>query len=218
LQACLQDDFILHGELTIYCSVTAIFSILPQLLGKFRKAHPKITIHIQTGDAAKALQKLHNHDVDLVIAALPNHQPAGVDSISLLQTPLVFIISKSFRESVAFIGDTIDIGKTPVILPTEGLSRIRAEEWFTKKHIKPNIYAQVSGNEAIIALVSIGCGIGIVPLLVLEKSSLKSEVEIIPLTPNLTPFTVGVCALKKNRENKILQSFWEIIVQQQIAT
>ena len=51
-----------------------------------------------------------------------------------------------------------------------------------------NIYADVSGNEAIIAMVSLGCGIGIVPGLVLEQSPIKNEVQIFEIKPGLKVF------------------------------
>ena len=60
-------------------------------------------------------------------------------------------------------------------------------------------------------MVSMGCGLGIVPLLVLENSYLKNEVEIVELTPRLTPFTVGICTLIKNKRNPVVASFWEIV-------
>lgn len=60
-------------------------------------------------------------------------------------------------------------------------------------------------------MVSMGCGLGIVPLLVLDNSYLKNEVEIVELTPQLTPFTVGICTLLKNKQNPLVESFWKIV-------
>jgi LysR family transcriptional regulator, positive regulator for ilvC len=218
LQNCLKSDTTLRGELTLYCSVTAIFSILPLIFNKFRKTHPQVTIHVQTGDAAKALHKLQTRVVDIAVAALPDTQPQDVDFIALLQTPLVFIQPKAFPEIVSYSQGEINWEKTPFILPSEGLSRTRGEKWFAEKGIRPTVYAQVSGNEAIIAMVSMGCGMGIIPLLVLEKSSLKDEVEIVELTPHLKPFTVGVCTLEKNKSNQVVQSFWETVAREKADT
>ena len=214
LQNRLQSDTTLRGELTLYCSITAILSILPQIFSRFRKTHPEVTIHVQTGDAAKALPRLQAREVDIAVAALPDHQPEGFEFIALLQTPLVFILPTSCPEIISYSHGMINWEKTPVILPAEGLSRLRGEKWFAEKGIRPRIYARVSGNEAIIAMVGMGCGIGIVPLLVLEKSSLKNEVEVVEQTPQLTPFTVGVCTLRKNKRNPVVQSFWDIVEKQ----
>ena len=207
----LKSDTTLRGELTLYCSVTAIFSILPQIFSRFRKTHPEVMIRVQTGDAARALPKLQNREVDIAVAALPDQLPKEVGFIELLQTPLVFILPKSPLGLMTYSYGQIDWATTPVILPSEGLSRLRGEKWFADKGIRPNIYAQVSGNEAIIAMVSMGCGMGIVPLLVLENSSLKNEVELVELSPELTPFTIGVCTLLRNKRNPVVQSFWEIV-------
>ena len=95
----LQGDTVLRGELTLYCSVTAIVSILPRILNRFRKTYPEIQIHIQTGDAAKALTKLQAQEVDIAIAALPDHHPAALDFTELVETPLVFIGPRYFPES-----------------------------------------------------------------------------------------------------------------------
>jgi LysR family positive regulator for ilvC len=207
----LKSDTILRGELSLYCSVTAILSILPQIFRKFRKAHPEVMIHVQTGDAAKALTKLQSREVDISIAALPDEQPDGLEFIKLLETPLLFIFAKFFPETIIYQQGEINWEATPVILPADGLSRTRAEKWFADKGIRPYIYSQVSGNEAIIAMVSMGCGIGIVPRLVLDKSSLINEVEILEISPRLKSFTVAACTFRKNKCNPLVQSFWKIV-------
>jgi LysR family positive regulator for ilvC len=94
-----------------------------------------------------------------------------------------------------------------------GLSRQGVEALFKKKGVHPNIYAYVAGNEAIISMVSLGCGVGVVPRLVLEKSPLKDQVRIMDVKPELSPFSVGVCTAKKNLLNPIVSAFWEIAEQ-----
>ena len=210
----LKSDTVLRGELSLYCSITAILSILPQIFARFKKTHPEVTIHIQTGDAAKAITKLQTHEVDISIAALPDHQPEGLEFIKILETPLVFISPKFSPETIVYTNNTINWSRTPVILASEGLSRKRGEKWFANKGIQPYIYSQVAGNEAIIAMVSMGCGIGIIPRLVLEKSTLKDEVEILDISPQLKPFTVGACTLSRNRNNPVPASFWSIVEQE----
>ena len=60
-------------------------------------------------------------------------------------------------------------------------------------------------------MVSMGTGVGIIPQLVLEKSSLKNEVEILTVFPELQPFIVGACTTARNRNNTIVQSFWKVV-------
>ena len=43
------------GQLSLYCSVTAAYSILPRIIPRYRAAHPGVQIHLETGDPAQAL-------------------------------------------------------------------------------------------------------------------------------------------------------------------
>ncbi len=210
LQNSLAGDSVLRGELSIYCSVTAILSFLPEILGKFRETYPEVHINLQTGDAAMALAKLQNGEVDVTIAALPDKRPLKLEFIKIIETPLIFIAPARFPETVRSTADReIDWPRTPLIIAERGLSRTRVLRWFTDKKIQPHIYAQVAGNEAIITMVSLGCGIGIVPELVLKISPLQDQVIILDKVPRLKPFSVGICTIGKNRSNPIVQAFWK---------
>jgi len=210
----LNTDLVLRGEINLYCSVTAILSILPRIFKRFRRTYPEVMIHVQTGDAALAITKLQTAEADIAIAALPDRQPAGLEFLELVETPLLFICPKFFPDVVIVNRGTIDWEKTPIILPVKGLSRERVEKWFADKNMQPNIYSQVAGNEAIIAMVSMGSGVGIVPKLVLEKSSLRNEVSVLDIEPKLKPFIVGTCTTATNLKNAVIQAFWAIVTEE----
>ncbi|WP_136809311.1 HTH-type transcriptional activator IlvY [Desulfosediminicola flagellatus] len=210
LQNSLSRNDTLQGELSLYCSVTAILSILPAIFNRFRKEHPDVFLHLQTGDAAKALYKIYNGEADISVAALPDQQPEGLDFIELIKTPLIFIAPDNHPRTITYNGIDINWRRTPIIVPERGLGRDRVDRWFEKKSIEPNIYSQVAGNEAIIAMVGMGCGVGVVPKLVLDQSVLKEQVTILDVSPKLKPFSVGICTAQKNRRNPVIAAFWDI--------
>ncbi len=214
LQGKLADNTPLAGELSLYCSVTALLGILPEIFSQFRKTHPKVLIHLQTGDAAMSIGKLQNGEADISIAALPDQNREQLEFIEIMKTPLIFIGPGRFPETVVYQDAAIDWSRTPVILAERGLSRQRADRWFAAKDVQPNIYSQVAGNEAIIAMVGMGCGVGIIPRLVLEKSPLQDQVDILEVSPQLEPFSVGACVLARNTGNPVVRSFWQIIEQE----
>ncbi len=210
LQADLLRTDHLGGEISLYCSVTAAYSILPVIFQKFRSVHPGVQVNLQTGDAALALTKLQNREVDITVAALPDTLPEQVEFLKILETPLVFIGPSAFPETVVLQGGQIDWLLTPVITAEFGLSRERTDRWFREKSIVPNIYAQVAGNEAIIAMVALGCGVAVVPELVLAKSPLKEQIDILAVTPQLESFSIGICTMKKNRNLPQVEAFLSI--------
>ena len=206
----LSSEDILEGELSLYCSVTAAYGILPNIMAKYRKAHPSVKIHLETGDAAKALVKLSNQDSDMVIAARPDVLSKDLVFKTLAQTPLVFIAPLQYPEIIIKKAGSIDWEKTPLIIPDHGLSRDRIDKWFAKENFIPNIYSQVAGNEAIIVMVSLGCGIGLIPRMVLEKSSFFDRVKILDKTPQMPPFVIGLCTRKKSLTNSRIKALWNI--------
>jgi LysR family positive regulator for ilvC len=206
----LSSDSILQGELSLYCSVTAAYGILPAIMKKYRKAHPEVRIHLETGDAAKALTRLTNQDSDAVIAALPDILPSKLACLPLSCTPLIFIGPLDHDRVMVHKNNNIDWERTPLIIPDHGLSRERIDQWFARENFVPKIYSQVAGNEAIIVMVALGCGIGLVPKLVLEKSQLVNQVQIIKNAPELKPFTIGLCTRQQNLDNPRVRALWDI--------
>ena len=208
LQNRITSENRLRGELSIYCSVTAILSILPEIIGEFRQRHPDVHLKLSTGDAAMALARLENGEADVTIAALPEHLPAHIRFLKLLQTPLIFIGPCSREANAPSV--IAELLQGEVIMPERGLSRVRCERWFADKQISPRIYSYVAGNEAMIAMVAMGCGFGVVPQLVLDNSPLKNQVAVFDVTPELEPFEVGICTTKSAIANPIIEPLWRI--------
>ncbi|MGI9538227.1 MAG: HTH-type transcriptional activator IlvY [Desulfocapsaceae bacterium] len=208
LQNRITSENRLRGELSIYCSVTAMLSILPKIINEFRYDYPDVHLKLSTGDAAMALARLENGEADVTVAALPERLPPHIRFLKLLRTPLIFIAPRS-QEPDSSVGVDKLLQKG-VIMPERGLSRIRCERWFSEKQINPPIYSYVAGNEAMIAMVAMGCGIGVVPRLVLDNSPLQNQIAVLDAAPELEPFDVGICTTESNSSNPIIEPFWRI--------
>ena len=204
----------LHGEVSIYCSVTASYSFLYEILSQFRHDFPKIEIKLHTGDPDHALSRVQNNEEDISIAAKPDTLPKNLAFKPICISPLFFIAPKDKNT----LGDTLTPVMTiekwstiPMILSEGGVSRDRVDEWFFRQNIKPNIYAQVAGNEAIVSMVSLGFGVGVVPKIVLDNSPLAERVEILTIQPELKPYEVGLFTLEKKLKNPLISALWHQI-------
>ena len=194
----------LHGVLRIYCTVTASQSIVPGILARFRADHPEVRIELDTGYASDALDLVEDGRVAVSIAALPDRLPKGVVAREIASTSLVFVAPRTQTTE-------IDWETAPIVLPAHGLARQRADKWFRSRGITPNVYSEVEGHEAVLSLVALGCGIGVVPLLVLEKSALRREVRSLDVDPPLPPFRIGVCVLKRALNEPLVRAFWSTL-------
>jgi LysR family positive regulator for ilvC len=200
----------LTGTVHVYCTVTAAQSIVPDLLGRVRRAHPGIRIELATGYAADAIDQLRGGDIDASIAPLPERLPAGVVSRVLTTTPVVFVapaVEGPVTDQVQ--RRAVRWATVPLVLPAHGLARIYVDEWLAQRGVTPTVYAEIQGHEAILSLVALGCGVGVVPRLVLESSALRDRIAEVPVRPPLPAFDIGLCVRERSLSNPLVAAIWE---------
>ncbi|HZX52909.1 MAG TPA: HTH-type transcriptional activator IlvY [Pseudomonas sp.] len=210
-QTFKQDQLILHGELSLYCSVTASYSFLYDILSSFRQDYPRIEMKLHTGDPAKAVERVQEGLEDLAIGARPDSLPAGIEFQPIARSELCFIGPQSpqlLSEEQLRHPTAESWQDVPMILSEEGLARTRTDLWLKSHNIKPRIYAQVSGNEAIVSMVSLGFGIGVVPQIVLDNSPLTARIRIYDIQPPLAAYDIGLFALEKRLKDPLINAFW----------
>jgi LysR family positive regulator for ilvC len=199
----------------VFCSVTAAYSVLSEVLDSFRRRYPAIEIKLRTGDHADAIDHILDGDDDIAIAARPDKLSAKIQFQTLVHSPLLFIypaihcavqntIHQHLEQNAAIPWEQL-----PFVLAERGVGRTRIDQWFRSHGIKPNIYAQVSGNEALVSMVGLGFGVGVVPELVLSHSPLKEKVQVVDVQPPLTPFAVGLSSTAQRLENPLVRAFWD---------
>jgi len=205
-----QSDDRLRGILRVYASVTACYSILPPLAEALAREHPALKLSVETGDPSDAADAIREGRAELALDALPPNGYRDIECFSVRKSPLVFVASKSG----AFGDLTLEIDKIspknsgllaaslekkptnpftgiPLILPKAGPARERFERWARLRGIKPDIAAEAAGNEAVLALVRLGLGLGLVPRIVLENSPFGEGLTIYGAGPEIGEYDIG---------------------------
>ncbi len=204
----------LQGEISMYCSVTASYSILFDLLNRFRSEYPDIEIKLHTGDPDHAIARIMAGEEEITIAAHPRSLPRGLVFKPIILSPLLFIAPATQSDPdvpTSAPASPAEWAQVPMILSEEGVARNRIDAWFRQIDINPRIYAQVAGNEAIVSMVSLGLGIGVVPKIVLDNSPLADRIQILDVQPALEPYDVGLFTLRKNLNNPLVDAFWSLV-------
>ncbi len=196
----------LKGEISIYGTVTACYSILPPFIERFRSRYGDIHVKLETGEAQDAMSMVADNRVDVSVIMKPDEMPDTLDFLPIMKTPLQFIAHRDLD-----VEGKDNLEEVPLVMLSGGLARERTDEWLRRKGTTPDIYAQVNSNEAILALVNLGCGVGVVPGLVLEKSPFFSHLRVLDLKPALEPYRVGLCMQKKRKINPLVMAFWNLV-------
>lgn len=208
-----ENNHVLTGELRLFCSVTAAYSHLPDILDKFRARYPRVEIKLSTGDAADAVNKIQLNEADIALAGRPKLLPNSIEFLKVGEITMVMLMPKmhsTFSEKLHTAKP--DWNNIPFILPKHGPSRNRIDQWFKQNKItNPKIYATVAGHEAIVSMVALGCGISLLPKVVMNNSPERIRERVIEWSDNLIePFDLGVCTQKRRLSEKIISAFWAL--------
>jgi LysR family positive regulator for ilvC len=197
----------LTGELKIFASVTACYTVLPSIVADFRHRYPGVHLKLVTGDSANALSAIEQNLADIAVAAMSENSSQFFFR-KVLDTELVFIapvIETPFSRNLNT--RPFMFSEVPLVVPESGLSRVRLDRFFHENKIKPDIYAHVSGNEAITALVSLGCGVGFLPEIVAKSSTVSGGYRIMQNMPVLGSYNVGICCKDTLLDMEVVKAF-----------
>ena len=203
-----EDSEALQGEISVFCSVTASQSHLPNMLRQFREQHPGVDIRLITGDPALAIEKVKSKQCELSIAIYTPDMPTDLHFSALDDVPLVLIAPREWRLTQL---NQLDWIRHKVIMPETGPTRRTAYHWFAEHGIRPNVYAYVGGNEAIVSMVALECGVGFVPKVVLDHSSMASAVTQIQVD-DIEPYALGLCCLQSKQHEPLIDAFLKLDV------
>ncbi len=204
----------LTGKLKIFCSVTASYCILPDLFAYFRLRHPDVEILLHTGDQADGVERVQSAQEDIAVSVKPLHLPPSMAFKTLHYTPLRFIVQKAgdvnrrVKQQLEEM-PIIDPANLPLIIAEKGVVRAHFDDWVKRQQATPSIYAQVTGHEAIVSMVALGCGVGLVPEVVIDNSPLKDKISVINEAPEFPVIEVGLCVLQEKLQVPQVRRFWQ---------
>ncbi len=215
LRRQLDSEGELAGEVSLYCSVTATRTLLAPILAQFRSAYPAVEIMMHTGDQADGISRVTAGHDDVAVSIRPPQIPRRMDFLPLVQSPLQFCMPAApcqVRERVLedLARGRLQWESLPLIVPERGITHDLFEDWSRRRGLRPRIYAQVAGHEAIVAMVSLGLGVGIAPQLVIDSSGMGEGVESIAIDDGLPLLSVGLAALRQRLDSPQLRAFWEV--------
>ncbi len=147
---------------------------LPAILARYHRDHPEVQIELVTGTSGGLVARLHAFEIEAAFVAEP-FTKAGLEMDPAFDEELVVIAPKKSAK----IDRAADIGRRTVIAFAAGCSyRLRLEEWLGGEGVVASQVMEFGSYHAIIACVSAGAGIAIVPRSVLKLSDAGKQVEV----------------------------------------
>ncbi|MBU8906151.1 LysR family transcriptional regulator [Desertibacillus haloalkaliphilus] len=192
---------------------SACSNMLIDYISMFRVQFPTIKISIVTGNSAEILKKLEQREIDIALVLRLEHS-GQYKMKKLKQQPTAVIIPKSWATSFSSQHITLEqVAQFPLVMlgAMEGHSFYKdLLHAFNKHHLKPNIIIECKDINMIVALVSRGLGLSIIP-----KMNYTSHFLGQTTLYELKQFDFSVepvfLKLKDTPTSKAATQFWECV-------
>ncbi len=160
------------GPLRIGSLESAAAVRLPACFASFYSRFPDISIELSTGSTGALLKRLHNHDLEAAFVSEP-FDASGLNTRICFEEELVLISAQGHPA----IRTPDDLRNSSVAVFPHGCSYRRCLlEWLAAGHVEPTKIMDLGSYHAIVACVSAGAAVGIMPASVLSSATLGEHV------------------------------------------
>jgi len=200
------------GTVSIGVSSTCS-NMLIDYVSMFRTQYPNVKIKIVTGNSEELLKKLEQREIDVaLLLRLGNSEQYEMKILK--KQPTAVIIPSSWATSFSSQHVTIEqIAQFPFVMlgAMEGLSfNEDLFKVFDEHQVKPNIIIECKDIRMVVALVSRGLGLSVIPRMDYTSSFLEHTTlfELKQFDFHIEPVIVK---LKDQRISKVASQFWEMV-------
>ena len=150
------------GELNVAAGTSTAMYLLPDIVERFKKAHPDIKFNLHNVTGAQGMELLRNGKVDLAVGSMID-VPHDLDYAKVYQYDM-HLITHPEHELAQEKPITLEkIAKHGLILPPQRLTSYRLIDLvFAQKHLPLDVILEVGGWEIIKEYVASGIGISVV--------------------------------------------------------
>lgn len=178
--------------------------LLPRILTGFASEHPTIQVRVAEELTPVLLERLHSGSLDMALLALPIR---GDDLLSteLFREPLFAVVPANHSLASKTSLSLRDIKNDFFLLLKEGhCFRENTISACRRSRLRPNVVFECGQFSSILAMVSAGMGVSIVPEMAVEA---RSSCRFIPISDPRAQRRVGLVQLKHHFADRAHRTF-----------
>jgi LysR family transcriptional regulator, hydrogen peroxide-inducible genes activator len=206
------------GEVILGAIPTIAPYLLPPMLSGFSRQHPSVSVSVVEEITPTLLERLHQGTLDLALLALPVEGDELI-STELMQEALFAVLPDKHplasRRSILLD----EMREEPFLLLKEGhCFRDNALQACRQSRINPNVVFESGQFATILAMVSAGMGVSVVPQMAVSK---VSGCKFVLIADKQSRRRIGVARLKyrypTRAQNALLEHLRSVVGERQSA-
>jgi DNA-binding transcriptional LysR family regulator len=162
-----------RGTLRVGASTTSGIYVLPEILGAFKKAHPKVEVRLEIGNWQRVQARLLENELDLVVAGEPARQPRL--AVEPLMPNELVVVASPQHPLAGERGVTLErLARESFIIREAGSgTRSTVERLLAERGLTLPVAMELGSNGAIKQAVAAGLGLAI-----LSQQAITLELQV----------------------------------------
>jgi len=202
------------GALVLGTIPTIAPYFLPLRLALFARQYPDVQVSVVEEITSVLLTRLHEGKIDIALVALPVHGD-GLVCTELTREPLYAVLPENHPLANSASISLRDIQDAPFILLKDGhCFRDTAVAACRRARLRPNVVFESGHFATVLAMVSAGMGLSIVPEMAVEK---RPGCRFLPLSDDRSYRRIGLVHLKNHFQTHSQRALVECLRHQPAA-
>jgi LysR family hydrogen peroxide-inducible transcriptional activator len=193
-----------QGKLVIGAIPTIAPYFLPSCLASFGRKFPRVQVSVIEEVTDELLKRIHDGTIDLALLALPVPATHCLCH-ELFREPLYVVVPRNHRLASLPRVHLKQIESDPFLLLKEGhCFRENALSACSRARIRPNVVFESGQFTTILAMVSAGSGVSVVPEMAVEQ---REGCKFLPITDESAFRRIGIVQLKQHFRSRVHRAF-----------
>ena len=181
----------MQGELNIGAVPVAVMLLIPEALRTYGREFPDIKLRVSEELYFAQLQRLRSGQVDIAVSGIPDGLSSGEFIVEeLMSTTMVVVVRKGSPRAKATRLE--QLGQAPWVYTGSNTDSGYAKLLFERHGVPaPPLGAVVNSTLTLLALVSSGDYVGLLPRQIAQHPLAAPHISIVPVREDGLPLTVG---------------------------
>jgi LysR family transcriptional regulator, hydrogen peroxide-inducible genes activator len=166
------------GSLSVGATPSIALCVLPQLIGNFQRAYPKVTFEVFEDMTDKLAQRLEDGTLEVVLASSGDNAPA-LSHYPLGREPLLMLLPVKHRLARRKTIKWSELASEKFLLLHEVHSlSLQVRQLLAANHLNPELVLQGAQLVTIARMVAAGLGVTVIPQMMAETEFIKGCVAV----------------------------------------
>ena len=158
------------GSVNIGCSPLCLYGPLMDIIGEFRRAHPGITINIDSSSTFDICNRLQTSILDYALLSYPQPIEKTFTYNFLYQSRLLLCAGTSFSELKGKTFSIAELDSYPKVGLKPGISSSNRELWYIAQGSNYDVDVSVNVGIQVLRLIEHNLGLGLVMDVITQRS------------------------------------------------